>query len=658
MAAIPTGNEQATFQPILGETGAGGPGGNTVPGAALGAVSTGIAGAASIFDVLAGQPLPPDQASEELVANKADLESELVGEVSLIGEAGIPGGTFRQAKGDVDRVAASFRQGRMSQQETNIRLASVVQRYIAGDPRNAETYRDLARNVLGVVPTQEVVAQRRKDTATAAAQQEAIITDEANFAISKGVVVADGLGGINRKATALEGRSLRAMEARQEALKDTIEMQKLLAETDAARKLTQVERDNIEYQETLKETLPLIESRLGGVYEALKVYQQGPEGTQQSREEQIETISNTLAIQKSAALSAVNGMMLTAATSPTTRRNILDAFEAQWAPAEEMLTGDLSEFANTVRANQTIDANAGNAHRKIAPLLNTFRVIAGEEITQGYLQEAAQKSVAVNTALATEAHDVAIAALQPNLDIITGERGIQQMNPTEKGQAVKGTMKALDTMNRKPQSLTPNQKQAYKLGSAEMITAALDTDSVNDRANGTQRLSTNRNLIALDVLRANDPEFEEVGEALRDLNAQAFVESVRRTPSDTTINQLIQRVGTRGRSEIRQFSPVYNGATGVIEIHSVGRDGKSKLATERLPPGMADRVTKMNSNLNAITHLKDYGGSDLGQFSEKQIKQGFVLSTSGGITISNEDAFEPIPGGLLGFFGVAAAEQE
>ena len=653
---MPTFNEQrgqGAFQPVLSEPAGGGPGGRTIPGPGLAAATTGLQGAGSLLNFFGSQPLPPDAASEELVANKADLEAELIGELSLIADAPIPGGVFRQAKDDIDRVASGYRQGRVSQQELNVRLASIVQRYVATDPRNSEKYRDLARSVLGITPSEQILADRVEDFEFEQTQQRQVQQNEANFAISRGAVVSDGNGGIDIAATALRGRELAQQQAAQDALRERLELQRLQLENARGRQLTQTERDNAEYQTALTNLAPLLDSRMGDLYESLRIFKQGTEGAQMSREEQLTQIANSLNVLRAEVNTVIGEVALQNALTPSTRQNLLNAYNSQIDAVTEMFTGDLSEFTNTERMLDAMDARTGRQVREAAPAINALRLAVGDEFASNIMTAAIRSNPELNTNLAEEASRATVQLLSPGVGVLNGTRDISDMSQTERASAVKLGMDTIDRLNRRPQALNEQQRTTLKNAYGNMLTAALNTSNIKDRARGVEQLSNARNLATLNILRANDTEYEQVGEQLRNANAQVFAETARRVQPDTTINQLVRGFANPllgADTRARTFIPVYDARSGRIEIHS-GRDNNFSRATERVPPGLARDVERLNENLDAIVQLRNFGDDALAAFTDRQLRQAFVMTT-GVIGLTNEDSLEPLPDSLAGILGV------
>lgn len=652
---MPTFNEQkgqGTFQPVLSDAGGVRPGGRTVPGSGAIAASGVIQGAASIFDTLASRPLPPDQDSEDLVANKADLEAELVGELSLIADAPIPGGVFRQAKDDVDRAASAFRQGRMGSNEINVRLASIVQRYIATDPRNAEKYRDLARNALGLVPSEQILANRLEDIEFQRDQQRQISRDEADFAISKGSVVSDGRGGIDVEATALRGRELRGQEAELDNIKKKLELQKLQLELRKGAKPTQTEIDDAEFRTAVSALSPVIDGRMQDIYQSMKLLSEGPAGSQMSQEEQIAAVGENINAWRAEITAVVNRAALDNGLTPRTRQDLLTAYLEPVEAAATMINGDLSHFQNTKRLLETMDATTGVGIRESAPTINRLRLMLGEQTTGSIVGSSILSDPELSSTVTQEAHKFALDQLTPYSQMASGERTVDDMSGKERRGAVRLGVKTIDEMSRRPQQLDGNQRLAYKNTYAQVIQTATTTDNVKDRAQGVSKLSQPSKLAALDTLRANDNDFEQVGLALRDANALAFTETARRLQPDTTIQQLgtgliADKVfGVKGAG--KQFVPLYNPETGRIEIFSGSSLKALGPAEERVTPSLRRDVELANENLEAIVHLKDYGGGQLSNFTESQIKQAIAVGT--GIGVTDEEALEEIPGGLANFF--------
>ena len=637
---MPTFNEQrgqGTFQPVLSDPTGVGPGGRTIPGPALGAAAGGIKGAASVFDVLASRPLPPNQESEDLIANKADLEAELIGEVSLIADAPIPSGIFRQAKDDIDRAASAYRQGRMSQTEVNVRLASIVQRYVSTDPRNSKKYRDLARDVLGILPTEELLSERIADIEFSRDQQREITRDEADFAVSKGVIVADANGGIDVESTALKGRRLRQLEAEQDALKDKLALQKQLLELENGRKPTQREIDDSEYRTFTATLNPLLDERIAGLYQSILAFKRGPASSGMSREEQITQLSNNVNTLRAEVSAIVGQAALSSGISPTTRQNALNAYMSDFDAVEALFIGDLSEFANTERLLSAMGDKEGLHIAKTAPLLTTYKALAGEEYVTDVVRETVQSSPELRSTVTEEAFRLSSALLQPGADIMSGQRGITDMSQTEKVSAAKTSMRLINQMGRTPQSLNDNQKLAYKNANMEMIIAATETDNVRDRARGIEQLSSARNINAIKTLAANDPEVAEIGAGLRTANAQVFAETARRLQPDTTANQLIRGFANPllgADTRAKQFVPVYNPETRMIEIQS-GRDGNFSTPEERLPPFLVRSVEQANKNLNAIIDLRQVGDDEF-QGTDDEVRLAIVQST-GTIRVIGEE---------------------
>jgi hypothetical protein len=648
---MPTFNEQkgqGTFQPVLSEPGGRGVGGPTVPGSGVAVASTAIDGVSNILDILSSGART-EKPNEKLLANTSDLEAELVGELSLIADTPIPGGVVRQAGEDIDRLRQSFQQGRMSQTEMNTRLASITQRYISQDPVNAEAYRKLARNVLGVVPTQEILAAEQEQIQHELDQQREITQSFVDVSVDKyGIAIPDGRGGIDIEATAARGQELLQEEARINGLKQQIQMQKMLAEGDKARKLTEAEVKRIEFGNFQQAVTPLIDSVLEGQFNSIKLLRQGPTEGQSTEEFQRLLLEDTRQ-RRLLVESIVNDAAIEAGVSNTTREDMIKQATGVFESTTNAIQGNFEDIEDSLRA---MEARGKSDIRRASPTIARLSDLGGRDAVNAVVVTAKNASTEVSQQLDEDVVRLITSQMDRMNSIMDGTSTSADLSSEERPAVARNGFAALEAMNRTPTAIQGQQKESFKNITSSLIQMTQDTPNPRDKATGVERLSTEFNLAALETLRANDKDVEVIGAALRDANADAFITNARRMEPNTPLMQQAKTILSLGRKKPEGFTAVYDAETGRIEIASIKADRSPIIVKDNIPSGIAKDVRRLNGNLDTIIRLADYGGNkELTKFTPNQIKQAFVLST-GSVDIVNQELMEEIPGGLAGFFGI------
>jgi hypothetical protein len=272
--------------------------------------------------------------------------------------------------------------------------------------------------------------------------------------------------------------------------------------------------------------------------------------------------------------------------------------------------------------------------RKVAPDIVTFTNVLGGEFTAAMISATVNSSQELKDRVQTATSDQVAAMLGAGRQAITGESDTSDMNPQETADAVKFSLKTVDTVNKRPQRLDDNQRAALGNAFVALTTAASNTSNVRDRQQGTLKISTEQNMRTIEQNR-NEAVFEEAGARLRNLNLQAFAEVAQRLQPDTTAPNII-RAGinqiTGAELPVTGFVPVYDPAQGRIVMMQTGEGGELVPAKEaegrtfaerlgsRRPPGLETDIQRANQMLNNAIRFIDYGGADVNGLSPEQIK--------------------------------------
>lgn len=634
-----------TFQPILSEPSGGGASQVETPGPGKGVASTAIDFLSGLVDERARRPLK-EREDVNKAANLANLEQELQGELSLLTGLDV-GGTVRDAADEMDTVRLSYAQGKMSRTMLNARMASIVQRYVSTDPRNSSSYRDLAKNVLGVVPTEQLYAEQRESLEEQTKREREVSAKLENFAIDEGVVVYNADGSLNREATAEAGRQLAAEQAEFNQINQKLDLQKKRMEIDAGRKLTEAEIKRTEEQTLFKGLNPIFNQKINGALN--DIHAQAVIARKTGNTDLLKNLETRFAKLTSDWQATYSQAVINAAVSPSTAQSVAQQYQNRLDSVGNLFNGDFSLLESQKRIVGALENDATIETFEKFPLVAQLKDTLGAQAFAYIGQQTLANNPDVVANISKE--------MQAGLKTLTAENPTQRrdmmadMSAEDRNAAAKLNLKIIDGAVRDSRPMDMQTSSDFSRAMDVEAAAIEFSRNPESQRKGVDRITKPGVLNRLDEARnQGNAEAEFAGINIRDASIAAFYNGTRKNsaPSGATVveSSPFLTFGAAGPTSQTQVS---NAAFQAVYNPEVGRVSLVKLsgaANAQPSPEATKQIEMLNQNLEAIVRLRDYGDNPLKDLNDKQIKQLFVDS-AGTIGMINEESAAEYPASIL-----------
>ena len=575
-------------------------------------------------------------------------------------------------------------QGRISREEFYLRSAGVVQQAIKDNPRFADQIRQRAQDVLGVLPSQQLVAMETQRQAAMEGTQQQLLQDNLQYANENAILyLTDDGNEVDLYRTQTAVRLHREASARLEAEVDSLD-RNIKRDT-----LTNRTPSQLEYERVIT---PITDDMFHSMMSASM--------TQISQWAENNGISGDGGAQELAA--AVGDRRLTfmatlerlfaesEVTIPTeVRGKIKDHYSAQFEDVESWANGGLSRFQQSGKQIEAIANADKSSFSRVAPIYNALGNVFGFEALAdiwndamlgggliqntlaremvgfsegvsrgefgssgiGGLGRSARSGIKSNMDILSALDDLAVGRI--NIDNLITDMDVALMLPP--------VISGYTTLVGQYEDLTDPQVTALTNFSLSIVGGALRSGEPDDFQAAIKHINK-PSTQAFIASRVNDGDERGtvLANAVMNLNVESVNSQMRLLKQEQTVYPQVYPTGVSGGivNMARQdaeyqfthgggfdglgsatsivYSTQWNPETGLVEI--VARDEKTRdrldpnanpIVREYAPKDMVDAINSINSSMFSSEKLLPYTGGEMGAMDPNLYKQNLIRSAGG-----------------------------
>lgn len=619
------------------------------------ASGTGIVGGAlsGLADILnvglkASQEDRAKKVSGQIESTLAPMAADYGKPEQLIGQGNSPRSVLGPGyTGTMDRMAQAVQQNPGRRQEFLARASAEVQKAIAANPRFANEIRERAKDVLGFNPTSEMVAVQNKEADEQNAIDKAIKLDTIQSAVHNGLVHADANGQLDYNATSSAVADFNHSESQLELAHKMLE-NKIAQETlDKKAPLTDTEQKQIRQGNLLPYYTSIYDNVIAGAKSRLDAFIEANKGVGDPVEQSalLAGEMNQLKLGYKTWLTAqVHQAMSKGAATTADAEDFNKHFDTAFKDYADLIGQDgFSAAKNRILMADQLKANDSVWAHKAAPIITASRAVVGDQAIGNLIGPAinrmdADKNTNWTGDVVSELQNMGATQHVAAATAIADGRLTTHDIPGSKNQkdSLAIRLPMLDGYTANPNNLQPFELSAFGnliKDQAKIVTGEADPDSARS---GAIHIVNPSALATFDkYAKANPGQAKETGGWMLDASTNAFLVNARNLQPSVSPGSFNAKTGVK--TDETTFTPVYNAATGRIEIENNYKSNNTNPYTVPTPSRELSATVKfLNDSLDATAHLKDYGNDQVRKMDELLWKgtlaSGSGLAVKGNIT--------------------------
>ncbi len=580
--------------------------------------------------------------------------------------------TVKDAKGKIDRLHQANQQGSLSSTEFYTRAAVIVQDSINKNPAFAAEMRQHAQAVLGVQPTQELLALQKQDDEQKRSDTNTVLMTNVQAADQAGIRFFNPDGSYNFDKMADAGSSLLFQ---QKKLTDQIRAAQLEAASRTPAP-THEQTVDAETGAVIKSVDPVFKQVAKGVLSGIPAMMQ--QAAAMKDPEKQAHILQQIGIAQAQMGAYLDNVILTNNISPDGADKLRKRYNGIFENYKVLAGSSDFSYVKTLGAQmQALDDEGQIDLAKTAPFLTRARQLAGPQGVAGILSVFMNSNTEFRETMDAEAnafvaHPTTVIANHNNY--VSGAKGpdgkpiqlANDPNPETQKLNLKGLVATLNGYTQTPNTLGDAEQNGFGNAIVQVATLGMKSSDPKVLSQASATMSSPATLQTFDAFAKNPKNANAVpgvAQAQIALHTQAVMRNVPVLMQGSTVNIVpnasqydysfngLDAEGTTFAAPLGlnvKTVPYFNPSNGRIGFNLVATDNKG--AVVPLEPAdvssamqglqsYTKQVNDINQSLDAVTHLASYGVGREKDLKPLEIKQ--IITMGSGLPV--KEGMKPVP---------------